>query len=128
MSALVPSATIGGVPTVLIVDDHEGFRASARDMLEAEGFSVVGVASDAEGALIAVAALAPDVVLLDIQLPGTDGLAVAEQLAAGGRPPTVVLVSSREAAAYGPRLAEAPARGFIAKSALSGPALATLLD
>jgi DNA-binding NarL/FixJ family response regulator len=129
MTGVVTSATIRAVrPTVLIVDDHDAFRASARELLEAEGFTVVGEAADAEAALDAVAALRPDVVLLDIQLPDADGLAVAEALAGRAGPPAVVLVSSRDAAAYGPRLAEAPARGFIAKSALSGAALATLLD
>ena len=113
--------------TVLIVDDHGDFRASARELLEGEGFTVVGeVASGAE-AVRAVAALQPEIVLLDIQLPELDGLAVAEQIAAMPEPPAVVLVSSREAVAYGSRLKETSARGFIAKSALSGEALARLV-
>ena len=114
-------------PTVLIVDDHEPFRSSARALLEAEGFDVVGEAGDGGEAVEAVARLRPQVVLLDIQLPGGDGLAVAEQLATASNPPAVVLISSREAAAYGPRLSAAPARGFIPKSGLSGDALAALL-
>jgi DNA-binding NarL/FixJ family response regulator len=112
---------------VLIVDDHEEFRTSARALLEAEGFAVVGEAANGVGAIEAVAALRPSVVLLDIQLPGTDGLAVAEGIAAGPDPPAVVLISSRTAAAYGPRLGRTPARGFIAKSELSGAALVDLL-
>ena len=115
-------------PTVLIVDDHDEFRTSARALLEAEGFTVVGEAADGPDAMEAVAALRPAVVLLDIQLPGLDGLAVAEGIAAGADPPAVVLISSRDAAVYGPRLGRAPARGFIAKSELSGAALAGLLD
>jgi DNA-binding NarL/FixJ family response regulator len=115
-------------PTVLIVDDHDEFRTSARALLEAEGFAVVGEAADGAEAMEAVAALRPAVVLLDIQLPGRDGLDVAEGIAAGPDPPAVVLISSREAKAYGPRLGEAPARGFIAKSELSGAALTSLLD
>ena len=114
-------------PTVLIVDDHEDFRISARALLEAEGFQVVGEAADGADALEAAAALQPTVVLLDIQLPGLDGLAVAEQLAGAPDPPVVVLISSRDAAAYGPRLGQSLARGFIAKSELSGAALAGLL-
>lgn len=115
-------------PTALIVDDHGEFRASARALLEAEGFAVVGEAADGAEAIEAIVALRPAVVLLDIQLPGRDGLAVAESIAAGPDPPAVVLISSRDAAAYGPRLRQTSARGFIAKSELSGAALAGLLD
>ncbi len=114
-------------PTVLIVDDHAAFRASARALLEAEGFDVVGEAADAAGAVEAVAVLRPEIVLLDIQLPDLDGLAVAEQLAGAEDAPVVVLISSRDAAAYGPRLHQTPARGFIPKSGLSGEALAALV-
>ena len=64
--------------TVLIVDDHDGFRESARAMLEAEGFTVVGGAADGAAALAAVRQLRPEVVLLDVQLPDVDGFAVAE--------------------------------------------------
>jgi DNA-binding NarL/FixJ family response regulator len=114
-------------PTVLIVDDHAAFRASARALLQSEGFDVVGEAADGAGAVAAVAVLRPGIVLLDIQLPDLDGLAVAEQLAAVPDPPAVVLISSRDAAAYGPRLRRTPARGFIPKSGLSGEALAALI-
>jgi DNA-binding NarL/FixJ family response regulator len=114
--------------TLLIVDDHAGFRASARALLEAEGFDVIGEAADGAQALRAVAELQPEIVLLDIQLPGLDGIEVAGQLAEGADPPAVVLVSSREAAAYGPRLRESAVRGFIPKSALSGEALAALVS
>ncbi|HEX9350953.1 MAG TPA: response regulator transcription factor [Gaiellaceae bacterium] len=113
--------------TVLIVDDHDGFRESASALLEAEGFSVVGAAVDGVTALAAVERLRPDVVLLDVQLPDLDGFAVAERLAAAPNPPSVVLISSREAAAYAPRLQAAPARGFLAKRELSGASLAALV-
>ena len=112
---------------MVIVDDHAHFRAAAAALLEAEGFAVVGVAEDAAGALDAVARLRPEVVVLDIQLPGRDGFAVAELLAAGPDPPCVVLISSREASAYGRRLETVPSRGFIAKRELSGAALAALV-
>ena len=114
-------------PTVLIVDDHAAFRASARALLQAEGFEVVGEAADGAEAVQAVTSLRPEIVLLDIQLPDLDGLAVAEQLAAVPDGPAVVLISSRDAAAYGPRLQATPARGFIRKSGLSGEALAALV-
>jgi DNA-binding NarL/FixJ family response regulator len=115
-------------PTLLIVDDHAEFRASARALLQAEGFDVIGEAADGAGALRAVADLQPEIVVLDIQLPGLDGIEVAERLAGGPDPPAVVLVSSRDAAAYGARLRESPARGFIPKSELSGEALAALVS
>ena len=68
--------------TVLIVDDHAGYRAGARALLERDGFEVVGEAADGESAVASARRLRPDVVLLDIQLPGLDGFAVAELLAA----------------------------------------------
>ena len=108
----------------VIVDDHDGFRKPASALLEAEGFAVVGEAPDGVGA---IAALRPQVVLLDIQLPDLDGFTVAEHLAAGADPPRVVLLSSREAAAYGPRLEGAAAQGFISKRDLSGRVLAALV-
>ena len=114
-------------PTVLIVDDHEEFRVSVRRLLELEGYMVVGEAANGVEAREAVAVLRPAVVLLDIQLPGDDGVVVAEQIAAEPDAPQVVLISSRDAATYGPRLERAAARGFIAKSELSGAALANVL-
>jgi DNA-binding NarL/FixJ family response regulator len=113
--------------TVLIVDDHEAFRESATALLEAEGFSVVGWVADGDGAVAAVERLRPAVVLVDVQLPDVDGFEVAERLALLPDPPVVVLISSREAAAYGRRLEAAPSRGFIAKRELSGAALAALV-
>jgi DNA-binding NarL/FixJ family response regulator len=115
-------------PTVLIVDDHEAFRQSASALLEAEGFDVVGQAADGPDAIAQVERLQPQVVLLDIQLPDLDGFAVAERLAALPDAPRVVLISSRDANAYGPRLGETSAQGFLTKRELSGQALATLVD
>jgi DNA-binding NarL/FixJ family response regulator len=112
--------------SVLIVDDHAEFRRTARLLLEAEGFEVIGEAADGESALLAAARLQPRLVLLDIQLPGLDGFEVAGRLAAGSDPPTVILTSTRSATAYRRRLANTPAMGFIAKSELSGEALAAL--
>ena len=113
--------------TVLIVDDHAPFRALARALLQLEGFEVVGEAGDALSALNAVRRLQPSVVLVDIQLPDLDGFEVARRLAQAGDPPAIVLVSSRDRSAYSRRLAESPARGFIAKSDLSGAAVAALV-
>jgi len=112
--------------TVLIVDDHAGFRGFARRLLEAGGFTVVGEADDGASALAAVETLQPEVVLLDIVLPDIDGFAVAERLAENGDERVVVLTSSRDSADFGQRLERTPARGFIHKDDLSGPALARL--
>ena len=85
---------------MLIVDDHPSFRASARRMLEASGYAVVGEAADGAAAVAAVRDLRPDLVLLDVRLPDLDGFEVAARLAelGGG---AVVLTSSRDAAEYG---------------------------
>lgn len=121
-------ASIGVVrPSVLIVDDHRRFRASARALLESEGFEVVGEAADGEGALRQAATLRPGLVLLDIQLPGSDGFVVAEELASDPSAPAVILISSRDAATYGDRVLLAPVLGFVAKSELSGEAIERLL-
>ncbi|MGH2764282.1 MAG: response regulator [Thermoleophilaceae bacterium] len=111
--------------SVLIVDDHPSFRASARMLLESEGYEVVGEAADGESALDAVRRLHPDLVLLDVQLPDIDGPEVAARLAAAnGLCPAVVLTSSRDLADLG---AIDGVRGFIPKSELSKAAIEALL-
>lgn len=113
--------------TVVIIDDHPSFRASARAILEAEGFEVVGEAADGASGIAAARRLAPDVLLLDVQLPDMDGFAVCRELNLNGGPPAVVLVSSRDAADYGGLIEQSGARGFIPKDELGGTALADLL-
>ena len=113
--------------TVLIVDDHPSFRALARTVLQAEGFDVVGEAVDGASALKEAERLQPELVLLDAQLPDTDGVAVAAELTRGGGGPAVVLTSSRDAADFGPLVAESGALGFVAKAELSAAALAAFL-
>jgi DNA-binding NarL/FixJ family response regulator len=114
-------------PTLLIVDDHEEFRTSARTLLELEGFDVVGVAEDGAAALSAAERLRPDIVLLDVQLPGCDGFAIARALRASEDGPRVVLISSRDRSAYAAELHEAPVAGFLAKSELTAAALHALV-
>jgi DNA-binding NarL/FixJ family response regulator len=116
------------VPTLLIVDDHPSFRASARAILQSEGFDVVGEAPDGASALEAADRLHPDVVLLDIQLPDMSGFDVCERLRDDGVAPAVVLVSSREASDYGPCIERSGAAGFVTKGELSGAAIAALLQ
>src|SRR5262249_16685975 len=92
-------------PTLLIVDDHAGYRTFARALLEAEGFDVVGEAADGASAVSATARLDPHIVLLDIMLPDLDGFEVCARLTEGGRErPAVILTSSRDATAYSDRL------------------------
>lgn len=111
--------------TVLIVDDHPAFRASARLVLENDGFDVVGEAGDGASALAAIEELRPEIVLLDVQLPDMTGFDVC---ALAGTPggPSVVLVSSRDATDYAD-LITCGARGFIPKAELTGQALEQLV-
>ena len=112
--------------SVLIVDDHAEFRRTLRALLEAEGFEVIGEAANGEAALLAVQRLQPQLIVLDVQLPDLDGFEVAARLAARRDPPAVILTSSRSADSYRRRLANTSAVGFIAKSELSGEAVAAL--
>jgi DNA-binding NarL/FixJ family response regulator len=113
--------------TLYIVDDHRSFRDAARRVLEAAGFDVVGEAEDAESALAAIKRLRPDVVLLDVQLPGMDGFELASRLTANGDAPAIVMTSSREGTEFGPLVSDSGARGFIHKADLSGAAIDELV-
>jgi DNA-binding NarL/FixJ family response regulator len=118
----------GGMrPTLLIVDDHPGFRSLARRLLAAGGFEVVGEAADGHAAITAARQLRPDVVLLDIQLPDIDGFEVTARLHDGDAGPAVVLTSTRDRADYGPRVDQCGAHGFISKAELSGAAVHAFL-
>jgi DNA-binding NarL/FixJ family response regulator len=131
-----PEARIGAgchddrvATTLLIVDDHAGFRAFARALMEAEGLDVVGEAEDGESALAQAVRLDPDVVLLDVMLPGLDGFEVCDRLTAlTTRRPAIVLTSSRDASSYADRLARSSACGFVAKHALSAATLLALTE
>jgi DNA-binding NarL/FixJ family response regulator len=116
------------VMNVLIVDDHPSFRASARRLLEAEGFDVIGEAGDGHAAIAAAQQLQPDLVLLDVQLPDLNGFEVASRLAALGLPSAVILTSSRNPAEYGTLDADTVVRGFVPKAELSGAVLTALLS
>jgi CheY-like chemotaxis protein len=114
--------------TVLIVDDHAPFRRLARRVLETGGFNVVGEAVDGASAVPAVAALRPEVVLVDVVLPDIDGFEVAELLRREPAPPLVILTSSRERADLGARLEAPTAHRFLPKSEFSSAALEALLE
>jgi DNA-binding NarL/FixJ family response regulator len=112
--------------TVLVVDDHAGFRARARLLLEAEGYEVIGEAADGETALAEAARLRPDVVLVDVQLPDLDGFDVASRLTGDGHAPAVVLTSSRDWSDSAELIVRSGARGFVPKDQLSGATLEEL--
>src|SRR5262245_25865344 len=113
--------------TVLIVDDHPSFRATARRLLQAEGFDVVGEAENGAEAVRKAGELHPELVLLDVQLPDLNGFEVAGILCRDEGPPAIVLVSSRDATDYGDLIPGCGARGFIAKAELSGANIRALL-
>lgn len=84
---------------VLIVDDHLVFRQAAREVVEATPhFELLGEASSGEHALAAVEELHPDLVLLDVRLPGIDGIAVAKRISAAHPESVIVLISVEEPA------------------------------
>jgi DNA-binding NarL/FixJ family response regulator len=112
--------------TVLIVDDHAAFRASAHTLLELEGFDVVGEAEDGASGIELARTLEPDLVLLDVALPDTSGFNVAETLVRSST--KVILTSSRQQSDLGRRVRQSGALGFIPKEDLSGGAMRTLLE
>ena len=107
---------------VLIVDDQEPFREAARMVVDAtDGFEVVGEAITGESSVEMARELAPDLVLMDVNLPGIDGLEATRQILADHASRIVVLLlSTYEEAEFGPRIAECGAAAFISKSAF-GP-------
>jgi len=114
--------------TVLIVDDHPSFRASARRMLEAHGFEVVGEAEDGGAALAAAQRRRPDLVLLDVRLADVDGFEIARRLLdASGPTPQIVLISSHDSADLGEAVGASGARGFVSKSELTAEAITLLI-
>jgi DNA-binding NarL/FixJ family response regulator len=113
--------------TVVIVDDHPSFRAIAQVVLESDGFAVVGTASDGESGVATALELAPDVLLLDVELPDINGFEVADRLRRAGSGTAIVLASSRDGSDFGSLVAESGARGFLTKADLSGDAIRALV-
>lgn len=113
--------------TVLIVDDHAGFRSRARRLLECEGYQVVGEAEDCASALRAARAVRPAVALVDVHLPDASGFELTAQLVALDPPPAVVLTSSRDAADLDGLVLQSEARGFVPKAELSRESIEELL-
>jgi DNA-binding NarL/FixJ family response regulator len=112
---------------ILVIDDNTAFRAAASRMLATDGFIVVaGAATGASGVQLA-REHQPDVVIVDVQLPDTDGFDVAEQLAGLELALEVILTSSLDSSDLGALVTESSARGFIPKAELSARAIEDLL-
>ena len=106
---------------VLIVDDQEPFRMAARMVVEAtEGFEVVGEAETGEDSVAMAVELTPDLVLMDVNLPGINGLEATRQILADAQAVVVLLLSTYEEDEYAPRAAECGASAYIPK-AVFGP-------
>jgi DNA-binding NarL/FixJ family response regulator len=126
MKCIHPPKATGERPvTVMLVDDHASFRASARWLLETEGYLVVAEAASGESALEMAAATQPELVLLDVGLPGIDGFQAALGIRARCPRARVVLTSSRDLDDLGAdRVSACGAAGFVHKAALSRAAIA----
>jgi DNA-binding NarL/FixJ family response regulator len=106
------------VTTVLLVDDQALFRMGLRMVIDAEPeLSVVGEASDGEQAVTAVARLRPDVVLMDVRMPGTDGIAATERIVAAYPDSRVVILTTFDLDQYVLDGVRAGASGFLLKDA-----------
>jgi DNA-binding NarL/FixJ family response regulator len=113
--------------SVLIVDDQEPFRSAARLVVEmSEGYEVVGEAITGEESLDLVDQLEPDLVLMDINLPGIDGIEATRRIVARHPGVRVLVLSTYEAAEYEPRALEAGAVAFIGKADLGPDTLITV--
>jgi CheY-like chemotaxis protein len=113
----------------LIVDDSDAFLEAASVLLQREGVTVAGVASNSAEALRQARALRPDVILVDIGLGDESGFDLARLLAQDGQGGgEVILISARAEADYEELLAESPAAGFLVKPELSAQAIGRILD
>jgi len=110
---------------VLIVDDQEPFRLAARMVVEAtDGFDVVGEVETGEDSVRAADDLDPDLILMDVNLPGINGLEATRQILASSHRVVILILSTYEEEEYGPRAAESGAAGYIPKSSFSPDRLA----
>ena len=111
-------AIVGRVPVrVMIVDDQAAFRSAARAVFQAaEGFEVVAEVESGEAFIEQVASLRPDLVLMDVSLPGIDGMQAARTLLTEGRRPVVLLLSTRDPDGYEELARECGAAAYISKA------------
>jgi CheY-like chemotaxis protein len=113
----------------LLVDDNAAFLKTASLLLEREGVTIVGVASNTAEALRQARALRPEVILVDIGLGDESGFDLAFLLARDGQGSSaeVILISTRAEEDYSELIAESPAAGFLAKSELSARGIGRIL-
>jgi DNA-binding NarL/FixJ family response regulator len=118
----------GATVRVLIVDDQGTFRRAARSVVEVTtGFEVVGEAVTGEASLDAARALRPDLVLMDVHLPGIDGLEATRRILAAcdRQPPVILLLSTYEAGEYSDGPSECGAAAYLAKAEFGSASLST---
>jgi DNA-binding NarL/FixJ family response regulator len=111
----------------LIVDDHEGFLASAAELLSLQGMTIVGCASSADEALRSADSLRPDVTLVDVELGDEDGIELAHRLTDAGTAGDVILISIRTRDELGDLIQDSGAVGFIHKDGLDVAAITNLI-
>jgi DNA-binding NarL/FixJ family response regulator len=111
----------------VIVDDDEAFIRAAHAVLERDGVTVAGAASNCAEAVMRAEALRPDVVLIDIRVGEESGFDVARRLADNNHAVALIMTSTYSAADYADLIAESPAAGFVPKAQLSGAAIRRVL-
>ncbi|MEL5990914.1 response regulator [Microbacterium phosphatis] len=104
-------------PRVLVVDDHATMRLGFRTILEASGIPVVGEAATGTAAVAQAAALRPDVILMDVQMPDMDGIEASRLILRGDRPPRILIVTTFDRDDYLFAALDAGASGFLLKNA-----------
>ena len=114
---------------VLIVDDNSSFRDEMHGLLEEQGIEVVGTAASAADALAQIAELRPDVCLVDIDLGGESGLALARRVGeiTGDSIPNVILISTHDENRFADLIERSSALGFLPKTELSATTIRQLL-
>ena len=111
---------------VLIVDDQASYRSAAEMVVSlTEGFEVIGLAEDGERGVEMALAIEPDLVLMDINMPGIDGLEATRQIRAQDGPP-VLIFSTYEASEFTDKAVAAGAIGFVSKSDFDPSVLAAV--
>ncbi|MFE4593365.1 response regulator [Streptomyces laurentii] len=128
---LPPSPPLSPPPShparVLICDDQELIRMGLRMVVDSQpDLTVVGEAADGDAAVAAAAALRPDLVLMDVRMPGRDGIAATEQLCARPDPPRILVVTTFDLDAYAYGALRAGANGFLVKDAPAEEILVTV--
>ena len=110
-------------PRVLLADDHADFRRAARTVVQAAGFEVVGEATSGEEALELVERLRPNLVLMDIRMPGMGGIAATRMLAARRPQTTTILLSTYAVEDLPPQTLTCGAAGYVPKAEFGPRAL-----